>query len=197
MEVFDIDSALTSQITASKDVSSSLTSAISRDTRDNVFDPNRGSRHSLSVKLAGGPLGGTINFYKPGLIGVTGNVGKTSTKEAIRVVLSSVRSIRSASKNFNNELGLPLVILGDWQLTEGFFFWPKALIAAIFQIIARNADYPEILVLEYGVDRPGDMMWLLDIARPQIGVVTAMGEVPVHVEFFPNIEAVAREKEKF
>jgi len=75
-------------------------------------------------------------------------------------------------------------------------FASAALIAAIFQIIARNADYPEILVLEYGVDRPGDMMWLLDIARPQIGVVTAMGEVPVHVEFFPNIEAVAREKEK-
>ncbi|MFH0948356.1 MAG: outer membrane protein assembly factor BamA [Elusimicrobiota bacterium] len=67
VEVFDIDSDLTSQITASKDVSSSLTSAISRDTRDNVFDPTRGSRNSISVKLAGGPLGGTLNFYKPTL----------------------------------------------------------------------------------------------------------------------------------
>jgi len=67
VEVFDIDSSLTSLITASKDVSSSLTSAISRDTRDNVFDTTRGSRHSLAVKLAGGPLGGTVNFYKPTL----------------------------------------------------------------------------------------------------------------------------------
>ncbi|MFH1541238.1 MAG: outer membrane protein assembly factor BamA [Elusimicrobiota bacterium] len=67
VEVFDIDSDLVGQITASKDVSSSLTSVISYDTRDNVFDTNRGSKHSLSVKLAGGPLGGTINFYKPTL----------------------------------------------------------------------------------------------------------------------------------
>ena len=59
----------------------------------------------------------TLKRYKPLIIGVTGNVGKTSTKEAIRVVLQIEKRVRAASKNFNNELGLPLVILGDWQLT--------------------------------------------------------------------------------
>ncbi|MEK7077377.1 MAG: UDP-N-acetylmuramoyl-tripeptide--D-alanyl-D-alanine ligase, partial [Patescibacteria group bacterium] len=60
----------------------------------------------------------------------------------------------------------------------------------------RDAHYPEILILEYGVDRPGDMKHLLDIARPNIAVLTAIGEVPVHVEFFSSPEALAREKAK-
>ena len=138
----------------------------------------------------------TISWYKPGLIGVTGNVGKTSTKEAIRVVLSSVRSIRSASKNFNNELGLPLVILSDSQKTGGAFFWLKIILAGFFQLVFKNRSYPEILLLEYGVDRPNDMKYLLDIARPQIAVVTAIGEIPVHIEFFAGSESIAKEKSK-
>lgn len=138
----------------------------------------------------------TLRRYKPLIVGVTGNVGKTSTKEAIRTILASEKRVRASQKNFNNELGLPLTIIGDWHSTEGFLFWPSVLITAVFRIIFRKSDYPEILVLEYGIDRPGDMMHLLDIARPQIGVVTAIGEMPVHVEFFPSIDAVAKEKEK-
>ncbi|MEW6557136.1 MAG: outer membrane protein assembly factor BamA [Elusimicrobiota bacterium] len=68
VKLFDIDSTWINDIKESEDVASSLTSAITRDTRDNVFDTNRGSKHSLSVKVAGGPFGGNTNFYKPTLI---------------------------------------------------------------------------------------------------------------------------------
>ncbi len=138
----------------------------------------------------------TLRRYKPMVVGITGNVGKTSTKEAIKTVLSFEKRVRASSRNFNNELGLPLVILGAWDSTEGIFFWPRAVCAALVRLIFKNTNYPEILVLEYGIDRPGDMTALLEIARPNIGVVTALGKIPVHVEFFPSIESIAREKEK-
>jgi len=138
----------------------------------------------------------TIRRYKPSIIGVTGNVGKTSAKSAIYAALKEDRNVRASSKNFNNELGLPLNIIGDWEKTGGAFFWIKVVLFGIFQLIVKNKKYPEILVLEYGVDKPDDMKYLLDIARPQIGVVTAVGNVPVHVEFFSGPEGIAKEKAK-
>ena len=57
-----------------------------------------------------------------------------------------------------------------------------------------HRNYPEILVLEYGADKPGDIKRLVNKFRPHVGVVTAVGEVPVHVEFFSGADAVAREK---
>ena len=59
-----------------------------------------------------------ISRYQPGIVAITGSVGKTSTKEAIRAVLSKERKIRATSGNFNNEIGVPLTILGDWQKIE-------------------------------------------------------------------------------
>ncbi|MEK7513180.1 MAG: UDP-N-acetylmuramoyl-tripeptide--D-alanyl-D-alanine ligase [Patescibacteria group bacterium] len=138
----------------------------------------------------------TILRYKPGVVGVTGSVGKTSAKEAIRTVLSYDRRVRAPSKSFNNELGLPLTIIGDYTKTGGAFFWLAAMIRGIFRLIFQSRRYPEILVLEYGVDRPGDMKYLLGIARPHVGILTAVGEVPVHVEFFSGPEAVLREKSR-
>ncbi len=138
----------------------------------------------------------TLARYEPGIVGITGSVGKTSIKAAVKAVLGSDRRVRASGKSFNNELGLPLTVLGDWESTEGLFFWPKVLIAGIAQLIVKNPFYPHIIVLEYGVDRPGDMDYLLRIARPQIGIVSALGDIPVHVEFFTGPEAVRREKAK-
>ncbi len=137
----------------------------------------------------------TIRKYQPGVIIITGNVGKTSTKEAVYTLLRNVRRVRSASGNFNNELGVPLTILGSWTEIKGIFFWPKVILKSIFNLIFSQ-QYPEILILEYAADKPGDIRYLLEIAKPQISIVTAMGEIPVHVEFYPNPEAVAEEKSK-
>ncbi len=138
----------------------------------------------------------TLKRYNPGIVGITGNIGKTSAKEAIGKVLGDERRVRASSKNFNNEFGLPLSILGDWEKTEGIVFWMRVIAGSLFRLCVRDKNYPEIVVLEYGVDRAGDMRYLLDIARPQIGVFTAMGETPVHIEFFTGIEGIVREKAK-
>lgn len=137
----------------------------------------------------------TLNKYQPGIIAVTGTVGKTSTKEAIYAVLKKHRSVRENSGNFNNELGVPLTILGGWQKIEGKYFWVKVIAVSLFRLIFR-LKYPELLILEYAADKPGDIRYLLEIAKPQIGVVTAIGDIPVHVEFYSGPEAVAREKAK-
>src|SRR3989338_10686097 len=62
--------------------------------------------------------------------------------------------------------------------------------------VAYGKSFPKILVLEMGVDRPQDFDKLLRVARPDIGVVAAIGQISVHVEFFSGPEAVAREKSK-
>lgn len=137
----------------------------------------------------------TIWRYRPGIIGITGSVGKTSTKFAVAAVLSGERSVRYTRANFNNELGLPLTILGNYEKIEGKFFWPKVVFKSVFNIIFRQ-DYPEILILEYGVDHPGDMKYLLSIAKPNVSVITTVGETPAHVEHYSGPEEVAKEKAK-
>lgn len=152
----------------------------------------------------------TIWRYRPGIIGITGTVGKTSTKLAIKAVLEKDRRVRISSGNLNNDLGLPLTILGDWSEDQlklisraqppgtvrlkKAFFWLRAISGALWRIIVKRKDYPEILVLEYGADRPGDIKYLLKIARPNLSIVTAIGEIPVHVEFYSGPDDVAREK---
>lgn len=148
----------------------------------------------------------TIWKYKPMVIGVTGSVGKTSTREAIACVLAH-RSlgeggvakkyrVRQPEKNFNNEIGLPLTILGIPNYGRNVLGWLIAFLRIKARLIVRDRNYPEILVLEYGIDAPGDMDRLIAIAKPSIGVVTAIGEIPVHVEFFKNSEELAKEKQK-
>ncbi len=137
----------------------------------------------------------TLRKYQPGIIGVTGSVGKTSAKLAIGAVLGKYRKTRVSPANFNNEIGLPLTILGDYSAITGRLFWLRVILSSIKNLVLR-ADYPEILVLEYGADKPGDLNYLLSIAQPQIGVITAVGEIPVHVEFYSGPEEVAREKAK-
>lgn len=137
----------------------------------------------------------TLWRYRPGIIGVTGSVGKTSAKMAIATVLKGERSVRFAKGNFNNEIGLPLSILGDYAEIKGFFFWPVVLCKSLWQALGpKNKNFPELLVLEYAADKPGDIKYLLSIARPNVSVVTAIGDIPVHVEFYSGPEEVAREK---
>ena len=145
----------------------------------------------------------TIRKYQPGVIAITGSVGKTSAKEAIYAVLKDSRFVRANHGNFNNELGLPLTILGNYTKISGKTFWIKVILRSIFRLMlparglfAFGGKYPEILILEYAADKPGDIKNLLDVAKPQIGVITAVGNVPAHVEFYSGVEAVAREKSK-
>ncbi|MEK7555362.1 MAG: UDP-N-acetylmuramoyl-tripeptide--D-alanyl-D-alanine ligase [Patescibacteria group bacterium] len=156
----------------------------------------------------------TLWRYKPDIIAITGSVGKTSTKEAIYAVLSvSGRRARKSGGNLNNELGVSLTILGNWSEKDlemvslwqpagkkkirKLFFWLKVILFSFLRVIfLPKYFYPKILILEYGADRSGDIKKLLEIAKPKIGVVTAVGEIPVHIEFYSGLEAVIREKAK-
>ena len=138
----------------------------------------------------------TIRRYKPIIIGITGSVGKTSTREAVFAVLSKKYRVRQAEKNYNNEIGFPLATLGISHHGRNVFAWIFVLIRTLIRMIFRNQPYPEILVLEYGIDRPGDMDYLLSIAKPHIAIVTAIGDIPVHVEFFKDPQELIAEKAK-
>ncbi|QQS61076.1 MAG: hypothetical protein IPN70_04290 [Candidatus Moraniibacteriota bacterium] len=130
--------------------------------------------------------------YRPVIIGITGSIGKTTTKDAVAYVLSDKYRIGATRKNFNNEIGLPLTVLGE-KTTPGktFVGWWGVFFRALLHIF-YSQKYPEVLVLEMGIDRPGDMKYLLSIVRPTIGIVT--GASSTHLEFFKTIEAIAWEK---
>lgn len=139
--------------------------------------------------------------FKPVIIAVTGNTGKTSTKEAIMAVLKPYRRVRMSTGNLNNEWGVPLSILGDggeeyYEQGGTVGFWIKVLGRGIWGLFLPLFKYPEILVLEYGADRPGDIAKLARSFKPHLAVVTAVGEIPVHVEYFSNPQHLAREKRK-
>jgi len=134
-----------------------------------------------------------IQKYQPEIIGITGSVGKTSAKEAITTVLGSKFSVRSNIKNYNNEFGLPLTILGLSSPGKSLWGWFKLFIRALM-IIIRTNDYPKILVLEMGVDHPGDMDYLNSMVKLKIAVITTIGIS--HLANFGTSDKIKLEKKK-
>ncbi len=134
-----------------------------------------------------------LKKYKPKIIAVTGNVGKTSAKDAIFSVMSSTFYIRKSEKSFNSDIGIPLTILGCNNAWSNPILWIRNIIIGLFPIIFK-VDYPDWLVLEVGADRPGDIKQITKWLKPDIVVVTAFAKVPVHIEFFENRDEVVREK---
>jgi len=134
-----------------------------------------------------------IRKYRPDVIGVTGSVGKTSAKEAIAVVLKTKFNVRENYKNYNNEVGVPLTIIGI-EKTPGHsvFGWGQVFYQALKLLFIKDLQYPEILVLEMGADKPGDIPYLIDIAPCKVGVLTYISHA--HTEYFKTIKKIAQEK---
>ncbi len=101
------------------------------------------------------------------LIAITGSVGKTTTRELIYHVLSRHFKCHQSAKNYNNNIGLPLTILG----ADGGH---------------------EIIIAELGTNHPGEIACLTKIARPDAAVITNVHAA--HLEGFDSIQAVAEEK---
>jgi UDP-N-acetylmuramoyl-tripeptide--D-alanyl-D-alanine ligase len=137
-----------------------------------------------------------LKKYKPVIIAVTGSVGKTSTKEAIYHVLKThfgEHRVRRSQRNYNNEIGVPLTIFGLETGGRSIFRWLIRFIK-VFWMIIFTTSYPSFLILEMGADRPGDIKYLVKFVHSKVGLITALGEIPVHVEFFANPQQVAEEK---
>ncbi len=134
-----------------------------------------------------------IRKYKPKIVAVTGSVGKTSTKDAIYTVLSTSYFVRKSEKSFNSEIGVPLTILGCQNGWNNIIIWLENIVKGFWLIIAKHS-YPEWLVLEVGADRPGDIQRITKWLKPDISVITRIGEMPVHVEFFKSQAELVEEK---
>ncbi len=101
------------------------------------------------------------------VIGITGSNGKTSTKDFCASVLGQRYAVHATRGNLNNHIGLPLTLL-------------------------EADDDDEVLVLEMGMNHPGEIAPLCEIAQPQIGIITNIGHA--HIEFMGSREAIAEEK---
>ncbi len=134
----------------------------------------RDQRGSFAYFLAGNSLEalqGLARYWRRrhavDTVGVTGSVGKTTAKELIAHVLAGRYHVLKNEKNYNNEIGLPLSILG----------------------LRRTHD---VAVMEMGMYALGEISTLCHIAQPRIGVVTNVG--PTHLERLGSIERIAEAK---
>ena len=104
----------------------------------------------------------------PIVVGITGSNGKTSTKEMLAAILATRFKVLKTEGNLNTQTGVPLTIL---RLEPGLH---------------------EVLVLEMGMQGPGEIARLAALASPRVGIVTGVGTV--HIEFFDSVEGIARAK---
>jgi UDP-N-acetylmuramoyl-tripeptide--D-alanyl-D-alanine ligase len=126
------------------------------------------------------------------IIGITGSVGKTSTRMAIAKVLSSKYKVQTSRHNFNTRMGILLSLFNIEEIGDSPKYWLRVLLRAYFAKIPA----PEILVLEYGVDTPKNMDELLSTVVPDIAVITPI--TPAHMDSgqFSSIEQIREEKLK-
>ena len=108
-----------------------------------------------------------LRKVNPTVVGITGSNGKTTTKDMIAAVLSKRFNVHKTQANFNNEIGVPMTILEMKPNTE-------------------------ILVLEMGMDRPGQLHHLSELTHPDVAVITMIGEA--HTEFFGSRDKTADAK---
>lgn len=148
---------------------------------------------SVVVKILTAEAKVLLKRHQPYIIAITGSVGKTSMKDAIYSVLKTAYSARKSQKSFNSDIGVPLTVLGLPNAWNNPFLWLKNIIDGFF-IAFFSREYPKYLVLETGVDRPGDMAKLTSWLKPNMVVLTRLPDMPVHVEFFATPEAVIEEK---
>ncbi len=101
------------------------------------------------------------------IIGVTGSVGKTSTKEMLRLVLSNQGQTYANYGTYNNHYGVPLSL-------------------------ANTPAEAEYAIFEMGINHPGELRTLSHLVRPHVALVTTVA--PAHLEFFSSISAIAAAK---
>lgn len=103
----------------------------------------------------------------PRVIAITGSNGKTTTKDMIASVLASTFNVTKTHDNFNNEIGVPYTLL-------------------------QMESNTEFLVVEMGMDRPGQLDFLSKLVEPDVAVITMIGEA--HIEFFGTRDKIADAK---
>lgn len=127
------------------------------------------------------------------IIAITGSAGKTTTKKTIAQIIPS-DVIYVPKESYNTEYGLPLALFQEKtpDNPKNILAWAGVLMRMVGKLFLK-APYKRI-ALEYGADKPGDISYLTGFAKPHIAVITSV--LPVHLEGFENVDAVALEKSK-
>lgn len=129
-----------------------------------------------------------LSKIKPTIIGVTGSEGKSSTTDAIKLVLETKYKVKKTGKA-NSETGIPLDILGIEVKTYSIINWIKLALMAFWKFLTNWEKY-DIYIVEMGIDspfEPKNMSYLLKIIRPDIGILTSISAV--HAEnYIPLIK---------
>ncbi|MEQ1561360.1 MAG: UDP-N-acetylmuramoyl-tripeptide--D-alanyl-D-alanine ligase [Nitrospira sp.] len=134
-----------------------------------------------------------LKKYKPKVIAITGSVGKTITRDAVYQVLSKKFFVRKSEKSFTADLGIPLAVIGCDNGTGSIFQWTKNILNGFWMLVFKS-HYPQWLVLEVDADKKGDLKTASSVISPDILVMTAIGDVPAHIEMFEDIEDFISEK---
>jgi UDP-N-acetylmuramoyl-tripeptide--D-alanyl-D-alanine ligase len=147
----------------------------------------------IIIKILNILAGKILSKYNPVVIGITGSVGKSSTKKAIYEILKNKYKVAGNDGRFRTDLNIPLAIIGEksgrWSVRKWIRIMAKAL-----ALLVRKKNYADILILEMGVDRPNDMKNMLEVVKPNIGILTGIGKFPPHTKYFRNAKHIAREK---
>ena len=106
-------------------------------------------------------------MLKAKVVGITGSAGKTTVKEFTAAFLRAKGKTHATAGNYNNDLGLPITVL-------------------------ECPPDAEFLVLEMGTNHPGEIAGLVEIGRPDIGIISSVGTA--HIEFFKSQDGIAEEK---
>jgi UDP-N-acetylmuramoyl-tripeptide--D-alanyl-D-alanine ligase len=133
-----------------------------------------------------------IARFRPYIIGITGSSGKTTVKYMFGEIAKTIEpDISVSSGNMNTDFGLPLAILGYPKSPVSSFGWIGVFFTVPFKALFRKT-YPKYQVLEYAADKPGDIDYLVSIARPDVAIITNVGVA--HFGAFKNIERIKKEK---
>ena len=138
----------------------------------------------------------TLWRYQPIVIAVAGSTGKSSTKEAIYYALKNDFQVARSTSNLNTEIGLPLTIIQGDDAKKNIFLWLKNIGHTLGLLAIKRKDYPKIWVLEMSEDQPNLVPYLTRLCRPKIGVISWIGEIPVHAEFHQSAKALQEEIQK-
>lgn len=129
-----------------------------------------------------------LRKYKPEVIGIAGSTGKTITKDAIAMVLQKSYRVRSAPFSYNTRVGVALSVLGiNRNIIRNN--WLRLLTNS--KLKELSVVEPDVIVLELGADRPGDIDYLARHISFQVGVVTNVQST--HLRLFTSKDYVAHE----
>lgn len=147
---------------------------------------------NIAIKILSACAKAVLKKYQPRIIAITGTVGKSSAKEAVFSSLKNSLVARASSGNYNTQIGVPLSVLDLGMPGKSPFKWLHLLGRAAKLLLKTDHTYPDVLILEMGADKPGDIAELTAIAKPNIAVITAI--TPVHLQKYGSFDALQKEK---